>query len=218
MAKTKPRTLDAGKIFDDVQYDRCPECGADISERLHVEEQCRLCSTPEHSHNEITPDEVEILRRDLNERIDQITDTISRKEREFMKTKKELESKQEIKRSLDRQLQDELARYDSAFFESIRSIEREIATMKERIISLERLRLMPEAIGILEEEAGALQGKLDRLRSSADEERLKLRNADSNIAAIAEKGGNILLAISYPVSIDDNVVIEPKIGNPCFTR
>lgn len=219
-AKTKAqRTLDAGKIFDDVQYDRCPECGADISERLHVEEQCRLCSTPEHSHNEITPDEVEILRRDLNERIDQITDTISRKEREFMKTRKELESKQEIKRSLDRQLQDELARYDSAFFESIRSIEREIATMKERIISLERLRLMPEAIGILEEEAGALQGKIDRLRSSADEERLKLRNADSNIAAIAEEFKRILLAISYPgMSIDDNVVIEPKNWKPVVSH
>lgn len=87
--------------------------------------------------------------------------------------------------------------------------------MKERITSLERLRLMPQAISALEEEAGMLQGRIDRLRSSVDEERFRLRRADQNIAAIAAEFKRILLSISYPgMSPDDDIVIEPRNWRP----
>lgn len=215
-AKTKAtRTAEAGKVFDDVEYDRCPDCGVDISDRPQSTDHCRLCGSPEHSNAEITSVELEVLRRDLNERIDQITDALSRKERQLTKTKKELSVKLHLKRELDRQLQDELRRYDSAFIESIRVIEREIATMRERINSLQRLRLMPQAIGTLLEEAGLLQGQIDRLRSSVDEERFRLKRADRNIASIADEFKRILLSISYPgMSTDDSILIEPKNWRP----
>lgn len=215
-AKTKAkRTTEAGKIFDKVKYERCPECGVDISERSTNEGHCGLCHSPEQKQEELTATDLEVLRRDLNERIDQITDAISRKERELVRTRKDLDIKIRIKIALDRQLQDELRRYDSAFIESIRTIERDIATMKERITSLERLRLMPQAISALEEEAGMLQGRIDRLRSSVDEERFRLRRADQNIAAIAAEFKRILLSISYPgMSPDDDIVIEPRNWRP----
>lgn len=219
-AKTKAkRTAEAGKVFDDVQYDRCPECGAELTARVTIHDHCRLCGTTPADQDKVTAIELEVLRLDLNERIDQITDAISRKERQLMKTKKEFDVKLQIKRELDRQLQYELRRYDSAFIELIRAIEREIATMKERINSLERLRQMPQAIGTLEEEAGVLQGRIDRLRTSGDEERFHLRRADRNIAAIAEEFKRILLSISYPgISRDDEIVIEPKNWRPIIVH
>ena len=64
--------------------------------------------------------ELEVLRRDINERIDQIGDSISRRERERGRMLRQLAQTQSVKESLDSQLQEELARYDSAFVESIR--------------------------------------------------------------------------------------------------
>lgn len=215
-AKTKAtRTAEAGKVFDDVEYDRCPRCGADVSYREEQDEQCRLCLSPSASANETTSLELEVLRRDLNDRIDQITDSIARKDRQLAKTRKDLEVKLRAKAELDRQLQQELERYDSAFIEAIRSIEREIATMRERINSLERLRLMPEAINTLEQEAGELQGLIDRLKSSVDEERFRLRKADKNVTAIAAEFKRILLAVGYPgMTVNDDVLIEPQNWKP----
>ena len=129
--------------------------------------------------------------------------------------KRQLRQVEQKKALLDRQLQEELARYDSAFVESIRGAERESATYTERISSLRRLQLMPEAINDLELEAGALQGKIDRLRTSLNEERARLQSADANIAAIAAEFKRVMIAVGFPgVSQDDDVVIDPRNWKP----
>jgi len=215
-AKTKAERADqAGTVLDDVRYQRCPECGTDISNRSDDELHCRLCGSDHHAGDVRAPLELEALRRDLNERIDQIADSISRRERELSRMARQLRQAEQKKLLFDRQLQEELARYDSAFVESIRGAEREIATLVERINSLRRLQLMPRAINDLELEAGALQGKIDRLRTSSSEERARLQAADANIAAIAAEFKRVMIAVSFPgVSDEDQVVIDPRNWKP----
>lgn len=215
-AKTKAERADqAGLVLDDVRYQRCPECGTDISNRADNEVHCRLCGS-DYGANEVRePLELEALRRDLNERIDQIADSISRRERELSRMSRQLRQAELRKLLLDRRLQEELARYDSAFVESIRGAEREIATLVERITSLQRLQLMPQAINDLEHEAGALQGNIDRLRTSLNEERARLQSADANIAAIAAEFKRVMIDVSFPgVSEEDEVVIDPRNWKP----
>lgn len=215
-AKTKAeRANQAGRVLERVRYQRCPECGTDISDRPHNDELCRLCGSTQADDANANSLELEALRRDLNERIDQIGDSIARRERAYSRMLRQLAQAEERKASLDRQLQEELARYDSAFVESIRSAEREIATLLERIRSLQRLQQMPQAINALEEEAGALQGRIDRLRTSVTEERDRLCAADANIAAIAAEFKRIMISVSFPgVSEEDEVVIDPRNWRP----
>ena len=86
-----------------------------------------------------------------------------------------------------------------------------IATQRERISSLRRLQEMPHAINALEEEAGALQGRIDRLRTSLVEERDRLQAADANVAAIAAQFKRIILSVSFPgVTEADDVIIDPR--------
>ena len=186
-----------------------------MSDRPHNDMRCRLCGSTHTIDANVMSSELEALRRDLNERIDQITDSITRREHELGHTERQLKQAEQQKVSLDKQLQEELVRYDSAFIESIRDTEREIATLVERITSLQRLQQMPQAINALEREAGALQGEIDGLRTSITEERSRLLAARENIAAIAAEFKRIILSVSFPgVSSEDKVVIDPQNWKP----
>lgn len=209
------RAEHAGVLLSGVSYERCPECGTDISDRAEVEGSCKLCHSALVVGIPSRPEEEEVFRRDLNERLDQLGDAISRRQLEIEKMERQRSAASERKRRLDAQLQSELARYDSAFVESIRGSEREIATLEERVRSLERLKLMPQAINDLETEAGELQGQIDRIRTDSQEERSRLQEADDHIAAIAAEFKRIMLAVSFPgVSEEDDVVLDPRTWRP----
>lgn len=205
----------AGRVLDGVDYSRCPQCGTDIAERPSTVEQCRLCGTPSTVAEARPGIDTEVIRRELNDRIDQISDSVNRRQQALERSERELQAAESVKRQLDHQLQDTLRRYDSAFIESIRVVDREIATLEERLRSLMQLQEMPRAITQLEEQAGALQGRIDRLRSTIEEERRQLRFADENVAAIAEKFKTIMLEVGFPgVSDEDNVVLDPRNWKP----
>lgn len=214
-AKTKAqRTEHAGEILEGVAYQRCPQCGTDVSERAKTPDHCYLCGSGLHQNQE-SPLDMEVLRRDLNERIDQIADSITRRQQEISRSERYLARSCKEKSELDSELQEELARYDSSFIESIREVEREVATWTERIRSVEQLRQMPAAITALEEEAGSLQGRIDSLRSALEGERDRLRAADANIAAIAEAFKRIMVSVGFPgVSPDDEIFIDPRNWEP----
>ena len=209
------RAEHAGHLFEGVEYARCPRCGTDVSERSPSPGSCRLCGSHEDQLTTLTSLELEALRREINDRIDQIGDSIERRERALARSRRQLSQLRADKSSLDQALQQELERYDSAFVESIRAVDREVATLTERLRSLDRLQEMPRAINDLEEQAGALQGTIDRLRSSIDEERSRLRLADENVAVIASRFKSIMLAVGFPgVVEEDDVIIDPRNWRP----
>jgi rubrerythrin len=215
-AKVKAgRAEQAGRILDGIDYSCCPQCGSDVSGRPPAVEQCRLCGTPSTAINARPSVDAESVRRELNDRIDQIADSMSRRRQALERSERELQRAESTKRKLDRQLQEELRRYDSAFVEGIRVVDREIATLEERLRSLVQLQEMPRAISELEEQAGASQGRIDRLRSTLEEERGRLRSADGNARAIAERFKTIMLEVGFPgVSDEDDVVLDPRNWEP----
>lgn len=215
-AKVKAgRAEQADRILEGVDYARCPQCGSDITERPSDAEQCRLCGTPSKAKGARTSLDAEAVRRELNDRIDQIADSMNRRRQAMKRSERELQRAENAKRQLDHELQDELRRYDSAFVESIRVVDRKIATLEERLRSLVQLQEMPRAISELEEQAGASQGRIDQLRSKIEEERKRLRLADQNARAIAEKFKTIMLEVGFPgVSDEDDVVLDPRNWRP----
>lgn len=209
------RAEQADRIFESVDYLRCPQCGSDISARPRAVEQCRLCGTPATAATARLSVDAEAIRREVNDRIDQIADSMNRRRQSLERSERELQRAESEKRQLDHQLQDDLRRYDSAFVESIRMVDREIATLKERLRSLVQFLEMPRAVSDLEEKVGTLQGRINRLRSTIDEERRRLRFADENARAIAEKFKTIMLDVGFPgVSEGDEVMLDTRNWKP----
>ena len=209
------RSEQAGRVLEGVDYAHCPQCGTDISTRAIQDDSCNLCCSPGLAQSPQSSLQLEAFRRELNDRIDQISDSITRRSLALKRSRRQLESLVSEKISMDRQLQEELSRYDSAYVESVRLLDREIATLDERLRSLDRLQEMPRAINELEEKAGELQGKIDLLRSSIEDERRRLRAADDNIRVIADCFKEILLAVGLPGFSDaDEIVLDPKNWKP----
>ncbi len=85
-----------------IHYQRCPGCGSDISDHPPFDEPCRLCgSSARAGGTDVHSLELEVLRKDLNERIDQIGDSIVRREREHSRMSRRLDQKDGLKKSLD---------------------------------------------------------------------------------------------------------------------
>ncbi|RJX19451.1 MAG: hypothetical protein C4575_08545 [Desulforudis sp.] len=209
------RTEQAGNILEGVDFGQCPKCGADISDIDGKSGVCRLCRNTPKSEEAVVSIGFEALRRDLNERIDELTDSIARRRATRERQQRSLSQANARKAALDRQLADELAKYDSAFVTSIRATDREVAMLQERLASLERLKELPEAVNRLEEEAGELQGQIDRLRSAVKEERARLQQADEHVQRIADRFLDILLYVGFPgVYNDDHVVLHPRNWRP----
>ena len=215
-AKTKAVRADrAGRVLEGVKYERCPECGSSVSGRDWPASRCRLCGVSITGDAEPSSLELEALRRDFNERIDQIGDSIDRRKRALSRMGTQLRRMETKKTELDDELRRQLEPYDSSFVESAREVERDVATFVERMRSLKHLQRMPQAIRALQEAAGRLQGRIDRLRHDAGEERDRLRAADANVSAIAAEFKRIMVGISFPgVSEDDDVMIDPRTWKP----
>ena len=213
------RAKQAGSILHGVGYLHCPQCGSDVSGRPTVPEQCQLCGTSSAAPEARSRVDAEVVRRELNERIEQIADSINRRRQAQARSLRQLQKAENDKLRLDLQLQDELGRYDSAFVESIRIVDRDIAMLQERLRSLVQLQEMPRAINQLEEQAGESQGRIDRLRSTIDEERKLLRFGDENARAISEKFKTIMLEVGFPgVASEDVVTLDTRNWKPVVSH
>jgi DNA repair exonuclease SbcCD ATPase subunit len=209
------RSRVASTMLKGVVYKQCPCCATMLDgARFASSEQCGLCGTPTAAQ----PDnslEYEALQRDLNQRMDELGESIERHRAAFRRNERRYAEMLALKASKDRELSDEMKSYDSAQLAALRGADRRVAALEERIVHLQRLAAMPAAIDNLERSAGALQGEIDRLRTEMRAERGRMSNADRNIAAIADEFLEILLRVKYPgVGSSDSVVLDTRTWMP----
>ncbi len=208
------RLVQASMLFTDVKFQSCPACGVKINLTENID-CCSLCGKKASEYKLGDKIDNESLRKDLNVRIDELADSIKRREMEISKTEKQLNKFIIKKVYLDVQLQNDLHNYDSAIIEEIRYVDKMIATLEERVSSLEKLKSMPQAINKLEEDAGALQGKIDSLRTKFEYERKRLSEADIIVNMIANEFKRLMISVNFPgVYQDDQVIIDPRNWKP----
>lgn len=198
-------------VFQNVEFDNCPDCGTSIKDRVVQENTCSLCGSPKGKDTPERTDETELIQVDLNERIKELEASIDLHKKFLSTTKKELQAKNILRRKLDEKLGVELKKYESIFLSNIRRIDQLVATYEERSKGLKRLKLMPREINKLESEAVELQKKEQQIKEQIAVEQQKIIRGEALLNELQEVFLKTLTDVGVPgVSQDDVISINRK--------
>lgn len=193
-----------------VEFVSCPRCNLPLHKEPASDTACVLCGQEQDAAKPAEANGSTFIQ-DLNSRIDDLGESISRHQRELVRLQQQRGALSKRMAELDTKLNAEIERYDSAYTSNARSVDSKISALQERLKSLTELAQMPAAISALEKEAGALQGEIDRLRSDIASEQKRLVAADENIAAIAAAFKQVMRDVGFPgVYEHDRVVVDPR--------
>lgn len=212
LAKSKKASL----FLSGVQFKCCPLCGNKIAP-LEISEQatCPLCKSVPTLLELPKVDQAELVRKDLTARLDDISESIERHERALKKQERRVKKISEEKAILDERLSEELRNYDSAFLSRSREIDRQVATIRERIRGLGKISQMVKAIEKLEEEAIYIESEIGRIKWEIGEEKKTLTPAIEYVHEIERTYLGFLLTVGVPgVTEEDKVEIDIKTWKP----
>jgi rubrerythrin len=204
------RAQTASSILTGVSFKACPACGSALDNEITTD-KCRLCghTPPPPTLDLVTQSEA--IRQDLNSRVSEIEDSISRHYRARQRQQKRVDAIRLEKTRLDNKFTVELTNYDSAFMAKYRELEANAATFIERRSNLERISKLPQAIAVQEKDVDLLAAEQSRLRREMEEERKNLTTAEQVIAEIEDALLHALLAIKLPgVKEGDKVEIDRR--------
>ncbi len=205
------RATTASSVLAGVEFERCPACGRELSPNAERDSKCRLCGRGLEPFSTDRFSEAESLRRDIINRIDELTDSIQRHDKARHHQQQLVENLRREKATRDRHLQEELRNYDSAFLSETRDLDRLVATLEERLNGLEKVKKMPESISKLEREADQLASKQEEVKREIGRERGGLHNADNYVSELEELFLETLTAVGVPgVREGDRVEINRR--------
>lgn len=192
----------ANQVFSNVKFDLCPACGTKVSVNT-TGESCYLCHQVVATDAELPL--AEGMRLDIDGRLTEIELSIRQHEVVLQAQEKKLRNLLEQKRGLDMELQSQLRHYDSAFLSRFREVDRNIATIEERLKGFEKIKLMPAEIGNLEQEADQLHAQESRLKREIENEKSTLTKAADYIRELEETFVQTLNSIKLPVMAEGDI-------------
>jgi hypothetical protein len=207
-AKVKAQRAEtASAVLEGVDFEECPRCGASLESRSRsAPDTCCLCGSPSKQDASRNPQSLALAESDLNSRIDDLAETISRHQRNLDRERRSRDALSAERATLDARLAEELARYDTAFISNAREVERDIATLREKLASFEKLAQFPRAIDNLEREAASLQVDIDSLKTALADERRSFAEADKRVRAIGDAFRTVLSEVKFPGVVDSDTV------------
>lgn len=210
------RAQAASVVLAKAEFKHCPLCGVPIEEMTpRYDGSCILCATPTAKQEELLAARAEALQRDLDSRVDDVSAALDR-HRQMAKRQRDVVQKLRTEKSdLDQQFVIESQTYDSNFLARSREIERRIATLKEQIRGLERMRRLPDMVRSLESEADQLSTEINALRREMEEERGRLTQATKYVREIEQRFLEALTTVGVPgVTTQDVVSIDIRTWIP----
>lgn len=204
------RSTAASSLLAGVKFDVCPACGLELHKHSNPD-TCYLCGQETQINEEEPLAQAEVMRKDLNSRIEDLSESIKRHLIAQKKQRTTISQLRQKKNELDIELSNELSNYDSIYLANSREAERLSATLVERKRNLEKISKMPEAVSKMEKEAGDLFSQAEQARRDIEDEKRKLTDASNRIREIELAYLEALNKTGVPgIEDDDRIVIDPK--------
>lgn len=211
------RKESASSVLKGVIFEKCPMCGTKIDTGASLQtDQCPLCKNSPTTRTEAErAADAEVAKRDIEARIDELSEAIDRAKRSSKRQQGRLVRLYKEKATLDSRLVEELRHYDSAFVAAVRELDRQVATMVERLSSLNRLKELPDTIERLMREADQCLAEEERIRREIEAERAGLTTAGEVVGEIEDAFVESLREVGVPgVGPSDTVHISRRTWVP----
>lgn len=202
-------------VLSGVSFECCPNCGSDITPQPTNHEQCPLCKHTSLETDQPSTDQLEMNRKDLTSRLNDITESIKRHYWALKIQERRVQAQRKNKSLLDVRLIEELDVYDSSYLSHARETERQVAMLEERIRGIDKIASMANAINKLHEEADKIHIVIERIKREIEDETKNLTTARDYITDIEETYLEILNRVGVPgVTEEDKVNINLKTWLP----
>src|SRR6185437_11494496 len=127
----------ASTVLEDVHFELCPQCGADVGMRTLGGANCSLCGTPNDVVREAGRFSATTSQSDLDSRLVDIEASLKERERARRRQQITVSQLAARKSQLDMEFSREMSTYDSAFLSQIRALERSVAALEQKLLTLE---------------------------------------------------------------------------------
>ena len=201
------RSISAKAVLIGVAFESCPRCAQRLPERDAA--CCRVCGQPDRPET-ADPTEVALIERDAKARAAELQDILSRHDEGLARFHRERDALQIRKARVERERNEALSRYDSAYLSTALVHERERAALLQEADNLTSLIRLPQMVDAQRSELERIAAREQRLRAELRSARDAAQSDATNLGLLKTYFLDCLVRAGVPgITAEDRVEISP---------
>ena len=203
------RSQSARAVLSGVEFKDCPRCGSLLPPR-----SADVCSVCGESHGDLPTSTLDdaTAEKDLEARVQELTELISRHEKQLSKFNRKLRELSDEKSIVDSELTRISTDYDSTYLAGSLEAEKRHAALQQQLVDLKKLEALTQKITEFEKRAQTLEGQEKQIRSELKESRNRAERDTGNLTRLKELFLDCLIQSKIPGFLPDDIV-EMKAPN-----
>lgn len=202
------RSISAKAVLIGVTFEACPRCAQRLPER--AQGCCHVCGQADQVEA-ADPTETAIIERDAKARAAELNDVLAKHEQSFDQLRRRREELAITKSRIERERNDALSKYDTAYLSTMLTTERERASLLQQAEGLAGLMRLPQMVEAQRDSLAHIAGQEQRLRSELKEARTAAESDESNLDKLKTLFLDCLVRAGVPgITTDDRVEIPTR--------
>lgn len=199
------RSVSAKAVLTGVAFESCPRCARDLPER--DASCCKVCGQADDVET-TDPVELAMIERDAKARATELRSILSRHAAKLESLQKQREALLATKARIERERNEAMRRYDTAYLSTMIATEREAASLLQEAENVETLIRLPRMVEAQRENLADIVGKEQRLRAELKEARVDAESDETNLDQLKAYFLDCLVRAGVPgITEDDRVEI-----------
>lgn len=199
------RSISAKAVLVGVTFEGCPRCAQRLPDRPPG--CCHVCGQADRVE-EADPTETAVIERDAKARAAELNDVLAKHDQSFTRMQRLRQELISTKNRIERERNEALSRYDTAYLSTMLTSEREHASLLQEAENLVSLMRLPQMVEAQREKLAQIAGQEQRLRSELKEERQVAESDESNLDRLKTLFLDCLVRAGVPgITPDDRVEI-----------
>jgi len=199
------RDRSAREVLSGIAYETCPCCTMNLLARKL--DECAVCG--QIQVKEVEDESALVLEADANARISDLKASIANHNKQLKTMERRLFGFSKEKELVDRDVEESLKEYDSAFLSTVLGKEKSKLSIEEKIYSLNKLKRLPDKVNALKKKSNDLTPEISELAGELKICREEAEKDTSNLKKLEDEFLKCLVGSKMPgIKSSDTVEIH----------